>query len=179
MKLLAVCGASGAGKTTLIEGLVGVLRQRAQRVSVIKHAQRGFEIDRAGSDSDRLGKAGAFEVLLASSQRVVKLREFETTAIPTVPTVHQLVAELHDCGWVLAEGFKHADVMKIEVWRAALDAPALYADDPFIHGIATDTPADLPMATLRPVFALDDAATVADHLLRDAHRFEYAVEHHV
>ncbi len=175
MKLLAVCGASGAGKTTLIEGLIGALRQRGQRVSVIKHAHRGFEIDREGSDSARLGQAGAFEVLVASSQRVVRLREFEQ---PQVPTVHQLVAELHDCDWVLAEGFKHADVMKIEVWRAALDTPALYPDDPFVYAIATDAPAHLPMATLRPVFALDDADAVADHLLRDAHRFDYVDRHH-
>ena len=38
---------------------------------------------------------------------------------------------------------------------------------------ATPDPQRLPVPTLRPVFAIDDAAGVAAYLLRDSERFEY------
>jgi molybdopterin-guanine dinucleotide biosynthesis protein B len=175
MKLVAICGASGAGKTRLIEGLVGALKAHRQRVSVVKHAHQGFDIDTPGKDSWRHGQAGAFEVLLASAERVVKLRQFEA---PTRPTLHQLLGEMIDCDWVLAEGFKDADVLKIEIWRAALDVAPLYPQDPFVAAIGTDDPAGLPVSTLRPVFRLDDVQAVADYLLGEADRFEYQAERH-
>jgi molybdopterin-guanine dinucleotide biosynthesis protein B len=175
MKLLALCGASGAGKTTLIEGLIAALKAQLQRVSVIKHAHLGFDLDTPGSDTSRHSQAGAFEVVIASRQRVAKMREFNA---PVQPTVHQLIGELHDCDWVLAEGFKHADVLKLEVWRAVLDVAPLYPDDPFVFGIATDNPDALPVPTLRPVFRLDNAAALADYLQREGDRFEYHRERH-
>jgi molybdopterin-guanine dinucleotide biosynthesis protein B len=175
MKLLAICGASGAGKTTLIEGLIQALKARAQRVSVIKHAHLGFDVDTPGSDTSRHSRAGAFEVVIASSQRVAKMREFDA---PGQPTVHQLIGELHECDWVLAEGFKHADVLKLEVWRAVLDVAPQYPDDPFVFGVATDDPQTLPVPTLRPVFGLDSAAALAEYLLREGDRFEYHSERH-
>jgi molybdopterin-guanine dinucleotide biosynthesis adapter protein len=175
MKLLGICGASGVGKTSLIEGLIAALKAEGQRVSVIKHAHQGFDLDAPGTDTSRHARAGALEVLIASSQRVAKMREFDA---PAQPTVHQLIGELHECGWVLAEGFKHADVLKLEVWRAALDVAPLYPEDPFVFGIATDDPDTLPVPTLRPVFRLDNAAALAEYLLREGDRFEYQSERH-
>ena len=176
MKLLGICGVSGAGKTTLIEGLIAALRAHGQTVSVIKHAHQGFEPDASGKDTQRHSQAGAFEVLVASSLRLRKTREFDT---PTQPTVHQLIGELHDCDWVLAEGFRHADVLKIEVWRAAFGVAPQYPEDPFVIGIATDDPAALPVATGRPVFRLGEAAVLAAYLLGQAERFQYRSELHV
>lgn len=170
MKVIGFCGYSGAGKTTLVEQVIGRLKAAGQRVSVVKHAHHKFDIDHPGKDSWRHREAGAFEVVVASSRRLAKIRQFE---VEVEPTVHQLIAELYDCDWVLVEGFKHADIFKIEVWRAANGKPALYADDPFITGIATDDPQALPVPTLRPVFRLDDPAAVVDHLLHNASRYEY------
>jgi len=175
MKLLGICGVSGTGKTTLIEGLVAALKTRSQRVSVIKHAHQGFDFDTPGSDTSRHSRAGAFEVLIASSQRLAKMREFD---LPAQPTVHQLIGELHDCDWVLVEGFKHADVLKVEVWRAAQGVTPQYPEDPFVIGVATDNPDTLPVQTLRPVFRLDAAAALADYLLHEGERFEYRSERH-
>lgn len=175
MKLLVICGVSGAGKTTLIEGLIAALKTSGQRVSVIKHAHQGFAFDTPGTDTSRHSRAGAFEVLIASSQRLAKMREFD---VPVQPTVHQLIGELHDCDWVLAEGFKHADVLKLEVWRAALGVVPLYPDDPFVFGIGTDDPDTLPVPTLRSVFRLDNTSALAEYLLREGGRFEYHSEQH-
>lgn len=170
MKLVAFCGRSGVGKTTLMTGVLAALRARGLRVSVIKHAHMGFEIDRPGKDSWRHREAGAFEVLIASAQRLAKLREFE---VEGQPSIHRLVAELHPCDWVLAEGFKHAEVPKIEVWRAAPGEAPLYPGDPRVVAVATDDRSALPVATRLPVFDMAAPAVVASFLADTAASFDY------
>jgi len=51
-----------------------------------------------------------------------------------------------------------------------------YVDDDFIVAIATDSPEQLPQATLRPVLDLNDHEGVADWLMANAARFEYRLE---
>lgn len=170
MKVIGFCGASGAGKTSLVEQIIPRLKAAGQRVSVIKHAHHPFDMDQRGKDSWRHREAGAFEVVVASSRRLAKLREYEVQA---EPTVHQLVAELVEVDWVLVEGFKGADVFKIEVWRQPLGRGAQYPDDPFVVAVATDDPSRLPSATALPVLSLADPDGVADFLMRTADRYEY------
>ena len=175
MNVVGFAGFSGSGKTTLIEQLIPVLKQRGLRVSIVKHAHHSFDIDHPGKDTHRHREAGAFEVVVASSQRLALMREFEQLA---ELTVHQMIAELYDgVDWVLVEGFKDSDLLKIEVWRAPTAdyaaKPARYPDDDFIVAIATDAPDQLPQATLRPVLDLADAEAVADYLLNAQGRFEY------
>jgi molybdopterin-guanine dinucleotide biosynthesis protein B len=170
MKVIGFSAWSGAGKTTLVEQLVTRLRLAGQRVSVVKHAHHDFDIDQPGKDSWRHRQAGAFEVVIASNRRLAKIREFD---IPCEPTVHQLLAELCECDWVLVEGFKHADLLKIEVWRSGLGKPATYPHDPFVVAIATDDALALPEATGLPIFHLDDADAIAQFLLDKPARYEY------
>ena len=86
-------------------------------------------------------------------------------------------AELYEgVDWVLVEGFKESNVHKIEVWRGASGKPALYPDDDFIVAIATDSPEQLPQATLRPVLDLNDPEAVAQWLMDNQHRFDYHPE---
>lgn len=170
MRVVGFSGYSGSGKTTLIEQLVARLRLAGQRVSVVKHAHHAFDIDHEGKDSWRHRKAGAYEVLIASNRRLAKIREYEQAV---EPTVHALLAELDDCDWALVEGFKHAKLLKIEVWRAATGKPVQYPDDPYVVAIATDRVAQLPVSTELPLLDLGDADAVADFLLSDAARYEY------
>ena len=176
MNVVGFAGYSGSGKTTLVEQLIPVLKKRGQRVSVVKHAHHSFDIDHAGKDTHRHREAGAFEVVVASSQRLALMREFEQ---PAALTVHQLIAELYDgVDWVLVEGFKDSDLLKIEVWRAPTadypGKPARYMDDDFIVAIATDAPDQLPEPTQRPVLDLGNAEAVADYLLNSNGRFIYS-----
>jgi len=174
MKVVGFAGFSGSGKTTLVETLIPALKLRGLRVSVVKHAHHRFDIDHPGKDTWRHREAGAFEVVVASSQRLALLREFER---PAQLTVHHLIAELYEgVDWVLVEGFKDSDLLKIEVWRAASGKPALYPNDDFIVAIATDSPEQLPEATLRPVLDLNDADSVAQWLIDNQGRFEYDPE---
>ena len=170
MKVIGFCGRSGSGKTTLLEQLIPVLRAAGQRVSVVKHAHHDFDIDHPGKDSWRHRKAGAFETVIASNRRLAIVREYEVEA---ETSVHQMLAELSGCDWALVEGFKHADLPKIEVWRAETGHPVQYPVDPFIVAIASDTDSVLPEPTGLPRLHLDDVAAVAAFLLSDPDRYEY------
>lgn len=174
-RVVGFCGPSGVGKTTLVEQLVALLKARGQRVSVIKHAHKRFDIDHPGKDSYRHREAGATEVLIASAHRLALLREFDQEGMPTV---HQLLAELSPCDWVLVEGYKHAALPKVEVWRAALNQAPLYPEDPFVVAVASDTPSALPQATERPVFDLSTPEALASWLMDTAERFTYQPEIH-
>lgn len=177
MNVVGFAGYSGAGKTQLIEGLIAALKSRGLRVSVVKHAHHRFDIDHPGKDTYRHRQAGAFEVVIASSQRLALMREFEREK---ELSVHHLIAELYDgVDWVLVEGFRDSDLLKIEVWRQAAGHPVRYPDDEFIVAVATDAPAALPQATLRPVLDLNQPETVAQWLLDQAHRFEYDPERYL
>lgn len=172
MKVVGFAGYSGAGKTTLVERLVLELRHRGLRVSVVKHAHHSFDIDHPGKDSYRHREAGAFEVVVASNRRLVLQRQFEQEA---ELSVHHLIAELYEgVDWVLVEGFKESDLLKVEVWRAAANRPVRYPDDDFVVAIATDSASALPQATLRPVLDLNDAHAVAEWLIHNQDRFHYS-----
>ena len=174
MRVVGFAGFSGAGKTQLVERLIPALKMRGLRVSVVKHAHHDFDIDHPGKDTYRHREAGAFEVVVASDRRLALLREFEQ---PATLSVHHLIAELYDgVDWVLVEGFKHSNLLKVEVWRADAAKPARYPDDEFIVAIATDSPDRLPESTLRPVLDLNDADAVAQWLVENGERFEYDPE---
>jgi len=170
MKVVGFSGYSGSGKTTLIEKLIGRLREAGLRVSVLKHAHHAFDVDHPGKDSWRHRRAGAFETLVASSRRLALMREYEAESDLGV---HALLAELSPCDWVLVEGFRHADLPKIEVWRAETGERAHYPEDRHIVAVATDRADRLPTPTTLPVLDLNDASAVADFLLCHPERHEY------
>jgi molybdopterin-guanine dinucleotide biosynthesis adapter protein len=174
MNVIGIAGFSGSGKTTLVERLIPLLKAAGMRVSVVKHAHHSFNIDHEGKDTWRHRAAGAFEVVVASNTRLALMREFEQEA---ALTVHQVIAELYDgVDWVIVEGFKNSDIHKIEVWRASENKPARYVEDPFVAAIVTDSPDDLPVATIRPVLDLNNPQAVVDWMLANPARFEYSAE---
>ncbi|MEF7616137.1 molybdopterin-guanine dinucleotide biosynthesis protein B [Aquincola sp. MAHUQ-54] len=175
MRVVGFAGPSNVGKTTLITGVLAALKAAGLRVSVLKHAHKRFDLDVPGKDSWRHREAGAFEVLLASQRRLALLREYEAEG---EPSVHALLAELSPCDWVLVEGFKHADLPKVEVRRTAApeQGPPLYAEDPRVVALATDT--EPPIPTSLPVLSIDDPGAVAQWLMQSASRFDYLPEDH-
>jgi len=176
MKVVGFAGYSGSGKTTLVEKLIPALKLRGLRVSVVKHAHHDFDIDQPGKDTYRHREAGAFEVVVASDRRLALMREFEQ---PAKLTVHHLLAEVWSgIDWVLVEGFKSSNLLKVEVWRADSGVAARYPDDDFVVAIATDSPDRLPMETLRPVLDINDADALAEWLVANGDRFEYAFENY-
>jgi molybdopterin-guanine dinucleotide biosynthesis protein B len=158
MKVVGLAGWSGAGKTTLIERLIPYFTAQGLLVSTIKHAHHDVDIDRPGKDSYRHRQAGASEVLLASSSRIVLMQELRGAPEPPLPA---LIARLAPVDLVLIEGFRAADHPKVEVHRSASGMPRLFPGDSMIKGIASDVAVN---AAIRCAL-LDDIPAVAAMLL--------------
>ena len=139
--VLGFAAFSGTGKTTLLEKLIPLLTAQNIRIGMVKHAHHDFDIDTPGKDSYRLRKAGAAQILIASSQRQALMTE---NATRQEPRLDELITRLNLDGidLVLVEGFKHVPFPKIELHRQALGKTLLYPEDPDIIALASDHPAD-------------------------------------
>ena len=157
MNVMGFAGWSGSGKTTLVEQVIAALSARGLVVSLVKHAHHSFDIDHAGKDSWRHRQAGCREVMVSSAQRWSLTRELR--GAPEA-TLDELLAHLGPCDLVLVEGFKRAQIPKVEVHRAAVTEPLLHPDDPNIVAIATDT----TLATPLPRLDINDPVQVADFI---------------
>ena len=161
MKVFGIAGYSGSGKTTLIEKLLPEITRRGLKVSVIKHAHHGFDIDRPGKDSYRQREAGASEVMITSGQRWALLHELREEP---EPSLKDYLARFSPCDLVLVEGFKNEPVPKLEVHRLANGKAPLFPENPHVLAVATDA----ELVTVLPQFALNDAAAMADFVLDHA-----------
>lgn len=137
MKVFGIAGYSGSGKTTVLEQLIPRFTAKGLKVSVIKHAHHGFDIDRPGKDSYRHREAGATEVLLACDDRWALMHEIRAEA---EPGLQDYLAKLSPCDLVLVEGFKQEPVPKLEIYRPAHGKPPLYPQRPDVVAVATDGP---------------------------------------
>ncbi|MFY9314667.1 MAG: molybdopterin-guanine dinucleotide biosynthesis protein B [Burkholderiales bacterium] len=157
MKVLGFAGWSGSGKTTLIEKLIPRFVRRGLRVSLIKHAHHSFDVDQPGKDSYRHRHAGAAEILVTSSRRWVLMHELRGAH---EPAFEEQVKRLSPCDLLLVEGFKHAPIPKIEVWRAATGEPLLHPGDPQVVAVASDTKLDIRL----PLLDLNDDAGISEFI---------------
>lgn len=162
MRIIGLAGWSGSGKTTLIKKLIPRLIGRGVKVSTLKHAHHGFDLDQPGKDSFFHRAAGATEVIISSAKRWAILHELRKEAEWDLPA---LVAKMSPVDLVLVEGFKRDAFPKLEIHRAANDKPLIYPEDPHIVAIASDVA--LPQAKI-PVIDLDDVDSIANVLLKHA-----------
>ena len=160
--MIGLAGWSGSGKTTLITKVLPVLIGRGLRVSTLKHAHHGFDLDQPGKDSFMHRAAGASEVMISSAKRWAVLHELRDEPEWNMPALLKKIAPVD---LVLVEGYKRESFPKIEIYRAANGKPLLHGEDTFIVAVASDTP--LPDVTL-PVIDLNDIETVANALWEHA-----------
>ncbi len=161
MKVYGVVGWKNAGKTTLVERLVGEISGRGFTVSTVKHTHHKVDVDQKGKDSWRHRQAGARQVILSSSARWAIMTELK--GMPETP-LKDLLAHLAPVDLVIVEGYKRDDHPKIETWRAETGQPLIARDDPTVRLIATN---DTPEGASQPVIGLNDIAGVADFILAD------------
>jgi molybdopterin-guanine dinucleotide biosynthesis adapter protein len=149
---------SGTGKTTLLVKLLPMLKQRGICVAMVKHAHHDFDIDQPGKDSYELRKAGADQILIASSRRRALITE---TNAGDDPDLAELVAslDLDNTDLVLVEGFRHVAFPKIELHRPSNKKDLLYPFDESIIAVASDQPVEtgaLPLLNInRPMEILE------------------------
>jgi len=158
MKIFGFAGWSGSGKTTLIEKLIPRFVGAGLRVSLIKHAHHTFDVDQPGKDSYRHRHAGAAEVLVTSSRRWVLMHELRGAH---EPPFEEQIRRLSPCDLLLVEGFKHAPIPKLEVWRAEPGEALLHPNDTHIVAVASDA----KIETRLPLLDLNDDAGIARFIL--------------
>jgi molybdopterin-guanine dinucleotide biosynthesis protein B len=162
MRIIGLAGWSGSGKTTLIKKLIPSLIARGLKVSTLKHAHHGFDLDQPGKDSFFHRAAGATEVIISSAKRWAILHELREEP---EWDLGELVTKMSPVDLVLVEGFKRDKFPKLEIHRAANGKPLIHPDDPHIVAVASDVA--LPKAKV-PVINLNDVETIVDLLLQRA-----------
>jgi molybdopterin-guanine dinucleotide biosynthesis adapter protein len=159
MRVCAIIGHQGSGKTTLIERLIRTMRERGRSVSTIKHTHHhDIELDTPGKDSHRHRLAGASEVIVASNKGWARIAaSAEPASLPI------LLGQLRPVDLVLVEGFKQLEwLRRVEVFRGAGTPLAL--EDSGIAAVAV--PAGVVVAGYGGVkLPLDDIAAVLDFIL--------------
>ncbi|CAG0968167.1 Molybdopterin-guanine dinucleotide biosynthesis adapter protein [Methylophilaceae bacterium] len=159
--VLGICAqSSGMGKTTLLECLLPLLATYGLKVSVIKQTHADFDVDRPGKDSYRMREAGATQVLLSSQNRWVLMTEQKNDVSDSrlLDMVGHLDLDIADL--VLVEGFRHAPIPKIEVFRPSHGKKLLALDDDHVIAVASD----IAVATSLPVLDLNCSVGVAEFI---------------
>ncbi|MBS6507561.1 MAG: formate dehydrogenase accessory sulfurtransferase FdhD [Paraclostridium bifermentans] len=112
---------SGMGKTTLVESLIKEFKKKGYKVGALKHDAHKFDIDKEGKDSYRFTKAGAKDVVIASSEKigVVKILEEDKS-------LSKVLELFDDVDIIFTEGFKQNPYPKIEVHRNEVDKNFLF-----------------------------------------------------
>ena len=104
LPVLGFAAWSGTGKTTLLKQLIPMLCDSGLRIGMVKHAHHDFDIDIPGKDSYELRKAGARQMLVASSHRTALITE---KSQPEEPGLKDVISRLDqdELGLILVEGF--------------------------------------------------------------------------
>jgi molybdopterin-guanine dinucleotide biosynthesis protein B len=152
--IICIAGRSQTGKTTLIEKLIPVLKERGYRIGTIKHSHHIFEMDKTGKDSWRHKDAGAETVIIASPGKIAMVKNDHDGSLDS------LVNFFSDMDLVITEGYKGEKKPKIEVVRAVRHQEALLAEDPNLIAIVTD----VDMSVKVPVFGMEDIVQLADFI---------------
>jgi molybdopterin-guanine dinucleotide biosynthesis protein MobB len=124
--VLAVCGWSGSGKTTVLRQVIPELVKRGLSVATVKHDAHGIHVDPRGKDSDLLFEAGADVMLHAPGQSLI--RTHATQSVPSSGGARNgglaaaVAILLADYDLVLVEGHKSTPLPK--VWLASETDPA-------------------------------------------------------
>ncbi|MGQ9603405.1 MAG: molybdopterin-guanine dinucleotide biosynthesis protein B [bacterium] len=107
-RIIGVVGWKGSGKTTVVEGIVSMLRSRGFVVGTVKHAME-FTLASPGTDSFRHIDAGASRCVVVGgdSTFIIQSQSEDLNLI--------LSRHLSMCDFVVVEGFKHLLIPKIVV----------------------------------------------------------------
>jgi len=154
--IISIVSKKNCGKTTLLEKLIPVLKQRGYRIGIIKHDVHGFDIDHEGKDTYRHKAAGADTVVISCPFKLSVIKDVAKEWTPEELTGHYF----SDVDIVITEGYKQSGYPQIEVFRKDAHHEPLYANGRPHSLIAFVS--DVPMDMGVPHFDINDVQAVAD-----------------
>ncbi len=116
--VLAICGWSNSGKTTVLQALIPRLVDEGLSVAAVKHDAHGIRVDPRGKDSDRLFEAGADVILRGPGQSLLRSHQGDDTDL-----FRSLASLLRRYDLVLVEGHKGTPLPKVWVQPEDGSAP--------------------------------------------------------
>lgn len=151
--IISIVGKSDAGKTTLLESLIGELKRRGHKVAIVKHSHHADDLDTATKDTWRFTRAGSELSAINSLDNLAIYRHMDHYFDP------QEISDfiLWDYDVILTEGFKGSNYPKIEVHRHE-QGKELLTDAAQLLAVVTDEPVDVKV----PQFSRDDIPGIAN-----------------
>ena len=151
--IISIVGRSNSGKTTLLEGLIPILKERGYKVAVVKHAMEDVEVDTVNKDTWRFSQAGSELSAINSVNRLAVFKYVENDFSP--------VELSHFISWdydlILTEGFKQSNYPKIEVHHKEQEKD-LVSPPGQLLAVVTDEPLETPA----PQFSKDELQKLVD-----------------
>jgi cyclic pyranopterin monophosphate synthase len=149
-----VAAQSETGKTTLLEKLLPVLKERGLRVAALKGHLHHYDLDLPGKDSWRFAQAGAEVAGMTTPDSFIL-----TGSSKDKSGIEAAADLLRDLDLIIIEGNKQSKNPKIEVVRRAVNSEPLLPEGTI--AVVTDRE-DLKLDL--PVFNLDDSAALAEFI---------------
>lgn len=155
--VICLVGPSRSGKTHMVERLVPELMSRGYRVATVKHSSHGFQMDREGKDSWRHRKAGAAQVVVASTREIGTIVRTDREL-----TLAQLRDRfIQDVDLIIAEGYKSEGFPKVEIYAQDQKESFTETGDPTLIAIVSPAPVEAHV----PVFHPRDVGPLAELIL--------------
>ncbi len=151
--VFSIVAYSDTGKTTFVEKLLPILKEKGIRTAVVKHDSHGFEIDKEGKDSYRITKAGADITGIVSGDRSVLMENRPRE-------MDHIFGSIQDVDLILTEGYKKGIWPKIMLHRSGTGK-----DLPLDPESCLAVVSDVPVHGAKNYFDLNDARGVADLLI--------------
>lgn len=150
---LAISGWKNSGKTTLIERVVPLLKERGLTIAVVKHDGHNYIPDVPGTDSFRFYQVGADISMIYDGDKYSLVQRKRITE-------EEIFKLAKEADIVLMEGFKWTRYPKIEIIRKGITADPI----PDLRGrLAFAT--DLEMEQEIPVLDLNNIPQIADFIM--------------
>jgi molybdopterin-guanine dinucleotide biosynthesis protein MobB len=158
---VGVVGATGAGKTALIERLIPEFRRLGISVAVVKHHVHFDAPDTGGTDTARAARAGAVQTVLAGPGGAIARRSDGAEA-----PLDELLSTITGAACVLVEGYSRSTLPKVLVVRSGVRSDRPAPAGPVIAVVADAAGPDLDAAGGVPRFGWDAVADLAAYLAR-------------
>ncbi|QQK07711.1 molybdopterin-guanine dinucleotide biosynthesis protein B [Miniphocaeibacter halophilus] len=107
--IISICGRKNSGKTTFIEKLIYILKEKGYKVCAIKHDGHDFNIDNK-TDTGKFFNAGADSVAIFSNRKYMMIENKKIN-------IEFLLNRLKEFDLIVIEGLKDSDFDKYEIVR--------------------------------------------------------------